>query len=212
MEWLIVYTADVCTLCRGSTPRASLNVDCGNIRSLGQLDTLLNRQVGSRCPVICLCDCTLISYACPGKGAFKVKKVWQLALPHWKKLNICQFWRQIFKFESALQRLVTGNCTNARNCYSSIDSALVLLQPRTVTSTKIYTRLLSGQFVIGQIDTGKALNLSIHLTALCSIAWWTTCIQEGALLLFSPSNIQWLQLPLHEDDIPLLKWPLLCFK
>ena len=59
---------------------------------------------------------------------------------------------------------------HGENHYNSIDSALVTLQPRTVTSIKIYTRLYSGQFVIGQIDRGKALNLSIHLTALSSIA------------------------------------------
>ena len=79
---------------------------------------------------------------------------------------------------------------HGENCYNSIDSALIMLQPRTVTSIKLYTRLFSDQFVIRKIDTGKALNLSIHLTELCSIAWWTTCVQEGALLLFAPSIIQ----------------------
>ena len=54
--------------------------------------------------------------------------------------------------------------------YNSIDSALVTPQPRTVTAMKIYPCLFSGRFVIGQIDTGKALNLSIHLTAFSSIA------------------------------------------
>ena len=42
------------------------------------------------------------------------------------------------------------------NCFNSIDSTFVMLQPRTVTFIRIYKCLFSGQFVI---DTGKALKL-----------------------------------------------------
>ena len=60
------------------------------------------------------------------------------------------------KFESALQQLATGNCTNALRellqfhwqCFGNATAQDCYIY-------KIYTRLFSGRFVIGQIDTGK---------------------------------------------------------
>ena len=60
------------------------------------------------------------------------------------------------KFESALQQLATGNCTNALRellqfhwqCFGNATA-------QDCDIYKIYTRLFSGRFVIGQIDTGK---------------------------------------------------------
>ena len=118
-------------------------------------------------------------------------KMTELALLHWKDWIFTSF-----EDESPNMRVYCNSLQQVtvpmhwENCYNSIDSALVTLQPSTVTFIKIYTPLFSGRFVIGQIDTGKALNQLTYFTALCSIAWWTTCIQEGALLLFSPSNTQ----------------------
>ena len=80
--------------------------------------------------------------------------------------------RQISKFECALQQLVAGNSINAqrellqfhRQCFGNATAQYCDIYQNLHT-------LFSGRFVIGQIDTGKALNQLTYLTALCSIAW-----------------------------------------
>ena len=56
-----------------SKSKSRLNIDRGTLDAKGQLDMVLNRRVGSCCPMICLCECTPISCPCPGEEAFKDK-------------------------------------------------------------------------------------------------------------------------------------------